>query len=151
MRKRVSAALALALAACLIAALLPLGAAAQVLPAPVTALHATLTGAQEVPPGDPDGRGSAVLILVPSQGRLCYVLQVEGIAPAAAAHVHVGPPGTAGPVVVPLAPPTRGVSGGCVAASEDLLNAIAANPGNYYVNVHNAEFPGGALRGQLSA
>jgi hypothetical protein len=26
---------------------------------------------------------------------------------------------------------------------------VSANPGKYYVNVHNADFPGGAVRGQL--
>ncbi|MBA2263858.1 MAG: CHRD domain-containing protein, partial [Chloroflexi bacterium] len=31
-----------------------------------------------------------------------------------------------------------------------LLADIEANPQNYYVNVHNAEFPGGAVRGQLA-
>jgi hypothetical protein len=27
---------------------------------------------------------------------------------------------------------------------------IVQTPENYYVNVHNAEYPGGAVRGQLS-
>jgi hypothetical protein len=30
------------------------------------------------------------------------------------------------------------------------LAAILANPNGFYVNVHNAEFPDGAIRGQLS-
>jgi hypothetical protein len=75
---------------------------------------------------------------------------VSGIAPATAAHIHVGAAGVAGPVVVPLAPPT-GTSSGCVTGvSPELIKAITQNPQNYYVNVHNAEFPAGALRGQLS-
>ena len=34
-------------------------------------------------------------------------------------------------------------------ADPALLAQIVANPGQYYVNVHNARFPGGALRCQL--
>jgi hypothetical protein len=61
------------------------------------------------------------------------------------------PPGVAGPVVVGLAPPTSGTSSGCVIGdSPELIKAITQNPQNYYVNVHNADFPAGALRGQLS-
>jgi hypothetical protein len=30
-----------------------------------------------------------------------------------------------------------------------LIGEIAANPSGYYVNLHNARFPGGAIRGQL--
>ena len=111
----------------------------------------TLTGAAEVPgPGDPDGIGTAVLRLNPGQEEICYELAVEGIAPARAAHIHVGEAGTAGPVVVGLAPPTNGTSSGCASASRELILAIIQNPELYYVNVHNAEYPAGALRGQLS-
>lgn len=115
------------------------------------ALSTTLTGAAESPgPGDPDGSGQATLTLNPGQGEICYELSVTGIAPATAAHIHVGPPGQAGPVVVPLVPPTSGASSGCATADRDLIKAIMKNPELYYVNVHNAQFPAGAVRGQLS-
>jgi hypothetical protein len=112
----------------------------------------TLTGAAEVPgPGDPDGSGTAALRLNPGQQEVCFELTVSGIAPATAAHIHVGPAGVAGPVVVPLAAPTSGTSSGCVTGVDpELIKAIIQNPQAYYVNVHNAEFPAGALRGQLS-
>ena len=68
-----------------------------------------LTGAEEVPgPGDPDGSGEAVLTLNHGQGQVCFQLMVSDIAPATAAHIHVGPVGVAGPVVVGLTPPTEG-------------------------------------------
>ena len=38
---------------------------------------------------------------------------------------------------------------GCVPAAPALLEQIAANPAGYYVNLHNARFPAGAIRGQL--
>jgi hypothetical protein len=51
---------------------------------------------------------------------------------------------------LPLTPPTTGSSEACVSAAQELVQAIIQNPENYYVNVHNAPFPGGAVRGQLS-
>jgi hypothetical protein len=114
-------------------------------------LATTLTGAQEVPvPGDPDGMGSATVTVNPGQGLICYELSVSGIASASAAHIHEAPPGEAGPVVVTLQPPTSGFSSGCVKVSRALAKDILKNPSDYYVNVHNAEYPAGALRGQLS-
>jgi CHRD domain-containing protein len=114
-------------------------------------LSATLTGAAEVPgPGDPEGAGTATLTVNPGLGQICYELTVSGIAPATAAHIHLGAVGVAGPVVVPLAPPTGGSSSGCAAVSRELALAILKNPSAYYFNVHNAEFPAGAVRGQLA-
>ena len=114
-------------------------------------LATTMTGAAEVPgPGDPDGVGTALLTLNPGQEEICFELTVANIAPATAAHIHVGPVGVAGPVVVPLPAPTGGSSSGCVSADRALIKAIIKHPENYYVNVHNAVYPAGAIRGQLS-
>jgi hypothetical protein len=110
----------------------------------------TMTGAAERPgPGDPDGSGTASFTLNPGQEQICFVLEVANIAPATAAHIHVAPVTDPGPIVVPLSPPTDGISSGCADASQELILAILQNPENYYVNVHNADFPAGAIRGQL--
>jgi hypothetical protein len=117
---------------------------------PITVLSAELTGEQEVPgPGDPDGSGEATVIVIPPD-TICYVVTARGIEPATAAHIHEAPPGEAGPVVLPLEPPTYGVSGGCSQADPALVSDLQENPGDYYVNVHNEEYPQGAIRGQLS-
>ena len=113
-------------------------------------LAATLNGGNEVPPGDPDGFGYARITIDLDTAQLCYQVSVARIDPATAMHIHEGPPGVAGPVVIPLDPPTNdGLVSGCVAADPALLADIVANPGNYYVNVHNAPYPAGAVRGQL--
>lgn len=118
------------------------------------ALSVTLNGANEVPgPGDPDGTGLASITVVSDQNEVCFAIHVSGIAlPATAAHIHQGIGGVAGPIVVTLAPPdASGVSSGCVVGlAHDLVTAILANPGSYYVNVHTTDYPNGALRGQLS-
>jgi hypothetical protein len=110
----------------------------------------TLSGAEEVPPADPDGTGFAAITLNVGQATVCWELTVANIQPATAAHIHKAPAGVNGPVVVGFTPPTSGSSSGCTTASPTLIQDIIDNPQQYYVNVHNAEFPGGAVRGQLS-
>ena len=113
-------------------------------------LRTSLTGAAEAPgPGDPDGSGTAGILLQPRHDRVCWLLRVDGIElPALAAHIHVGAEGVPGPIVVTLGTPDeRGRSIGCT--TSDVVDAIAANPSDYYVNVHTTSFPGGAVRGQL--
>ncbi|GAA5162769.1 CHRD domain-containing protein [Ornithinimicrobium tianjinense] len=115
--------------------------------APITV---EMTGAQEAPgPGDPDGHGTAMLRLNPGLEQVCWTLEVTGIAPATAAHIHLAPAGSPGPVVVTLSAPTSGMSSGCADVHRDLVRDIIDNPSAYYVNVHNADHPAGAVRGQL--
>jgi hypothetical protein len=101
--------------------------------------------------GDPDGVGRAYVTINDAANQLCVTIQFTNISlPATGFHIHLGSPGSAGPVVVPFAAPTANQSVQCVTVeNEALLDDIAANPANYYINVHNAEFPGGAARGQL--
>lgn len=114
-------------------------------------LTATLTGAAEVPgPGDADGTGTAKITLNPGQGQVCYKLTVSNIGTATAAHIHTGASDVAGPVLVGLRAPRRGSSKGCVNLDKEKFKEIIQNPANYYINVHNAEFADGAVRGQLS-
>jgi hypothetical protein len=113
-------------------------------------LGAALTGAAEAPgPGDAGGR-AVVRFDAAMPTRLCYELTVTNIATASAAHIHRGAAGVAGPVAVPLSAPTGGSSSGCVGVAAPLAAEIMAAPGGFYVNVHNADFPNGAVRGQLA-
>lgn len=109
-----------------------------------------MTGAAEVPgPGDPDGTGTATFTFNPGQEEVCYVLTVENIDPATAAHIHRAPVTAPGPVVIPLDPPTSGMSSGCAHVPRELALEIIRDPSAFYVNVHNAMFGPGAVRGQL--
>jgi hypothetical protein len=115
-------------------------------------LTATLIGAAEAPgPGDPDAVGSAAVTLDPTAGLVCYALHVVGIGtPATAAHIHEGAVGEAGPVVVPFTAPTGGTTTGCAQGVErGVVTRLMQNPAGFYVNVHNADYPDGAARGQL--
>ena len=114
-------------------------------------LATNLTGGAVVPgPADPDGSGMARITFVAGEQNVCYELAVRNIQTATMAHIH---PGTAtevgGPPLVVLGTPTTGESRGCVTAPQRLVDAIRANPSNFFVTVHNAEFPGGAVRGQF--
>ena len=79
------------------------------------------------------------------------MLTASGIDPATDAHIHEAPPGEAGPIVLPLTPPTNGASGGCTEAEPALVSDLQQRPSDFYVNVHNEPFPEGAIRGQLPA
>jgi hypothetical protein len=114
-----------------------------------------LTGAAEAPgPGDPDGTGTVTLRLNQGRHRVCFKFTYQNIDPPTAGHIHVAAVGQPGPVVVPLFVPPAGPPAdnkGCVnGVSKALIKNIRRHPGNYYTNIHNATYPDGAIRGQLT-
>jgi hypothetical protein len=115
-------------------------------------LSATLSGANEVNAqgvgnqGDPDGAGSFSGRLIPGQGQLCYSLTSAIDAPTMA-HIHTGAAGTNGPVFVPFPDLTPGEH--CISMDREKATALVSKPQDFYVNIHNAAFPAGAVRGQL--
>lgn len=101
--------------------------------------------------GDLNGTGTITLFVNPGQQRLCYDLTLADIDTPTAAHIHKAPAGIAGGIFIPFPTPPLGASSDCV---EDVtarqLAAVISKPSDYYYNVHNEPFPGGALRGQLA-
>ena len=121
--------------------------------------RATMNGANERPgPGDPDGTAKAKVEIDVAKGEVCFKFDWKDIASPHLGHIHKGPAGVAGPIVVGLLDnfsPDRLETDddikGCVNADPDLLGDSVAHPDQYYVNLHNARFPAGAIRGQLEA
>jgi hypothetical protein len=113
-----------------------------------TSLSAQLAGTGG---GDSDGSGAFSAQIDGEAGQLCYELSASGIGEATAAHIHRGGESQSGPPVVGLDAPASGSSQGCESVAADLLAELTSNPSAFYVNVHNAEFRSGAIRGQLVA
>ena len=131
-------------------------AATTILSVPVSAkqntgktLSTTLEGEQVTFGGDLDGTGTARIRINVGRGEICYTLTVRRIETATLAHIHEGLEGENGPVVVDFVPPASGSSSGCLFVGRELAMEITRTPSDYYVVVHNDEFPAGALRGQL--
>lgn len=122
-------------------------------PSATGALTAKLTGAAERPdPGDPNGRGTAVIRLNAARERVCFNISMRRINGSTAAHIHEAPAGEPGPIVVTLfsTPSNRRLRQGCVTdVDAALIRRILASPRAFYVNVHNTDYQAGAIRGQL--
>jgi hypothetical protein len=104
-----------------------------------------LSGAQEFPgPGDPDGSGLATLMFDDVANSVTWDITVSNIAPFTLDHIHFAPAGAAGPVVIDF---MSMLVGGPI-VDPDVANVLL-NPTQYYVNIHNSDFPAGAIRGQL--
>jgi hypothetical protein len=111
--------------------------------------RAQLSGANEPAGGDPDGAGLARIEINNSTNTVCTDLEIRQISPATAAHIHRGAVGVNGPPVITLDTPDDNDSDDCDEVDQALIDEIRANPAGFYVNVHTADFPDGAIRGQL--
>ncbi|GAA3776930.1 CHRD domain-containing protein [Streptomyces phyllanthi] len=125
--------------------------------APAVALVARLDGAQEVPTaggpavGDQDGR--AVALIKVKGDRVTFALTWRGIGAPTLGHIHEGKPGVNGAVKTGLfttaMPAGVHSAAGQTVTDAALAERLRTDPGSFYVNLHSAEFPGGAVRGQL--
>ena len=114
-------------------------------------VSAKLKGSNETPTkGDSDGSGFVVVTFKAAKDQACWKFKgVTGIATPNAAHIHKGRKGASGPVVIAFGAAYK--TSGCVKAPKATIEKIETNPNAYYVNIHNAKYPAGALRGQLVA
>jgi hypothetical protein len=146
----------------LILALTAISAAAVLVPALAIAgkntveVTAKLRGNQEVPgPGDPNGKGEINVFLKAKKEKVCFNLEISKLDPVREGHIHKGPEGEAGKVKVQLFVSEiegDGAYEGCVKnVKAKLVKKIGEVPEKFYVNLHTAEYPDGAIRGQLSA
>ena len=107
-----------------------------------------LKGNNEAPAAPGSNKGKVELTLNTATGKVCWEFKLAKIdGKPTQAHIHKGKAGVSGNVVVPLGANYK--RQGCTSAAKSLVKSIAGHPGAYYVNVHNAKHPLGAMRGQL--
>jgi CHRD domain len=111
-----------------------------------------ISGAQVVPgPGDPDGGGGVFVTLGRNTGTFCFFADTANIAtPLTSVHLHRGLRGEVGQVIADLYGPSNDPDvSGCYNLGRDLVRDIGKYRAHFYIDIHNQEFPDGALRGQL--
>lgn len=108
---------------------------------------AFMNGANEAPgPGDPDGFGIGSVTIDTVFNTVSWSFLVNNVAmPLSSAHIHAAPAGMPGSVIVDFS----GQMSGANLFDADLASINSGNAANFYLNIHNAAFPGGAIRGQL--
>ena len=150
--RRLVVLVAVAVAAILLPAAAAAGTVAKAKPKVLMA-EVTLTGKGFFRPEVDDevlvavhGTGTAILKLHTGTRKLCWSLTFKQIGKPTAAHVHQGAAGVPGPVVVTLGSQFQRT--GCSAPlSAGLFKALRATPANYYIDIHTAKYPGGAIGG----
>jgi hypothetical protein len=103
--------------------------------------------------GDADGTGKGMITIDSATNQVSWEISYSNIAEPTAMHIHQGAAGQSGGVVVQftLEKDQDGTLVGLTNAPAETVQAILAAPAGYYVNIHNAEHRGGAIRGQLGS
>ncbi len=123
--------------------------------APATAQNYAVLGANlfgENVPGGGAGRDATANFdgeIDLTQDQLCYFFEMDGLRGADGVHIHHAKEGESGPVVVTLSMPDSAADEVCVKLDNSLLREMADHPADFYVDVHSADKPDGALRGQF--
>ncbi|HSU06319.1 MAG TPA: CHRD domain-containing protein [Acetobacteraceae bacterium] len=129
-----------------------IGVASVARAAPIT-MKVPLTGAQQVPPVQTPGSGTADLTYNPANRMLTWNITYSGLTgPATMAHIHgPAPSGKNAGVEVWLSkqgqPATSPIKGEATLTPEQAQQLMA---GETYVNVHTQAHPGGEIRGQIT-
>jgi plastocyanin len=118
-------------------------------------LGTTLLGSSQVPPVNTTGGGTVILTFDPSSGTISGSWNVTGLSSNATnGHIHAGPTGTNGPVIVDFSsqiPPAGGLfTTSTTGVPVDVIDAILYAPSGFYVNVHTTANSAGEVRGQLA-
>ncbi len=112
-------------------------------------LTAKLAARGEVPPAKAAARATGLFTSSLSGRSLIWRLTFTRLTGRAlAAHIHLGKPGVAGPVVVPLCGPCVSGAHGKVRVTVRVRAALLAR--GAYVNVHTAKNAAGEIRGQVT-
>ncbi|MFJ8821567.1 CHRD domain-containing protein [Streptomyces sp. NPDC102467] len=123
-----------------------------------TVLVASLKGANEVPvkggPAVGDKDGMALEFVRLKGDKVSVTARWDRVGKPIMLHIHQGAKGVNGAIKVDFTKLLRTahqhrVTGTVTVRDRALLRRIAADPGGFYANLHTAEFPGGAVRGQL--
>ena len=116
---------------------------------PIRIYRLVLAGKAETPRGAPNGTGAAV-IAFHGDSTVCWrFAHLHGFTKPTFAHLHIGAQGKSGKIVVPLSTAPALHHHGCTSVSASLVKAIKRDPSGYYVNIHSAKYPAGAVRAQL--
>jgi hypothetical protein len=117
-------------------------------PAKSASYSVSLAGTSGGLPGAPNGSGLAVISLNASSDQLCWKFsQLKNVTAPTVAKIYKATPHGPGTAGLPLG--SAYSSSGCVTEPSIFLGAIGAHPQRFYVSIHDAQFPGGAVRGQL--
>ena len=126
------------------------GTSSAALAAPMS-FDVPLTGAQQVPPVQTSGSGTASITYDPATRKVTWSVTYSGLSSATTmAHFHQGAEGKNGPVVVWLS--KHGTTPKSPITGHATLTAAQAKQftaGDWYVNVHTKDHPSGEIRGQV--